>query len=325
MMVSMGRCIDLARLDVGSLTWLSPREARFHLTCPSKTYNYRTRKEHAEVLQFFTVAALPIEKEVDKKLCPVRCLRHYLKRTKELRQGHSALFITSTSPFQPAAKPTIATWVKSTLGKAGIDISIYAPHSIRSASSSKAYHIGISIHTIMRRAGWSRQHTFIDHYLKDVMPQAPLVSKDPPADGPVPELSRILDNHHPEHAAQVELELDRVRKLKSFAKLWESNPLGEGASNVTKMVSEYTQQPLVEVTRGSRVRSSHSDRQTDHQGSPADHPPMGQECGGWHLLTCPPYPPLLQTICQIHPRLHLQAGGMKLIVLLKLIVPLRAL
>ena len=84
MMVSMRRCIDLTRLDVGSLTWLSPREARFQLTCPSKTYNHRTKKCHAEVLQFFTVAALPITNEIDKKVCPVRCLRSYLKRTKEL-------------------------------------------------------------------------------------------------------------------------------------------------------------------------------------------------------------------------------------------------
>ena len=84
MMVSMRWCIDLTRLDVGSLTWLSPREARFHLTCPSKTYNHRTKKRHAEVLQYFTVAALPITNEIDKKLCPVRCLCSYLKRTKEL-------------------------------------------------------------------------------------------------------------------------------------------------------------------------------------------------------------------------------------------------
>ena len=84
MMVSMRRCIDLTRLDVDSLTWLSPREARFQLTCPSKTYNHRTKKRHAEVLQFFTVAALPITNGSDKEVCPVRCLRSYLKRTKEL-------------------------------------------------------------------------------------------------------------------------------------------------------------------------------------------------------------------------------------------------
>ena len=69
MIVFMRQCIDLTRLDVGSLTWLSPREARFHLTCPSKTYNYRTRKEHAELLQFFTVAVLAITKEVHYVAC----------------------------------------------------------------------------------------------------------------------------------------------------------------------------------------------------------------------------------------------------------------
>ena len=268
----MRQCIDLTRLDVGSLTWLSPREARFHLTCLSKTYNYRTRKEHAELLQFFTVAVLAITKEVDKKICPVCCLCNYLKRTKELRQGHSALFITTSSLFQPAAKPTIANWVKNVLGKAGVDISIYAPHSIWSASSSKAYHIGISIHTIMRRAGWSRCHTFIDHYLKDVMPLAPNKNIESLVDGPVPDLPRISDNHHPEHAVQVEAELDRVRKMKTFAQLWESDPLGEGGSTVARMVSDFTQLPLVEVTRGSAVRSHSPDREEFIQKAPPQSP-----------------------------------------------------
>ena len=66
MIVSMRRCIDLTRLDVGSLTWLSPREARFHLTCPSKTYNYRTRKEHAELLQFLQLQPYPLRKKLIK-------------------------------------------------------------------------------------------------------------------------------------------------------------------------------------------------------------------------------------------------------------------
>ena len=60
--------------------------------------------------------------------------------------------------------------------------------------------------------------------------------------------TRISENYLPQDAAKVEMELDRVRRMKSFAKLWESDPLGEGASNVAQMVSEYTERPLVEVT-----------------------------------------------------------------------------
>ena len=156
----------------------------------------------------------------------------------------------------------MANWVKTVLGKAGIDISTYAPHCIRSASSSKAYQIGVSIHTIMKRAGWTRRNTFIDHYLKDVMPLQPDKNIESLVDGPVPDLPCISDNHHPEHAVHVEAELDRARRMKTFAQLWESDPLGEGgSSNVAEIVSAFTQCPLVEVTRGSAVRNHSPDRE----------------------------------------------------------------
>lgn len=123
----------------------------------------------------------------------------------------------------------------------------------------------------MRRAGWSRQNTFVDHYLKDVTPHRPLKLKESVEDGPVPELTRISENYLPQDAAKVEMELDRVRKMKSFAKLWESDPLGEGASNVAQMVSEYTKRPLVEVTGASRVKSA-------CLGAPAVSQDSGEDC-----------------------------------------------
>ena len=156
----------------------------------------------------------------------------------------------------------MANRVKTVLGKAGIDISTYAPHSIRSASSSKAYQIGVSIHTIMKRAGWTRRNMFIDHYLKDVMPLQPDKTIESPVDGPVPDLPHISDNHHPEHAVHVEAELDRARRMKTFTQLWESDCLGEGASsNVAEIVTAFTQHPLVEVTRHSAVRNRSPDRE----------------------------------------------------------------
>ena len=166
----------------------------------------------------------------------------------------------------------MAKWVKIVLGKAGVDLSIYAPHSIWSACSSKAYQVGVSIPTIMNRAGRTRRNTFIDHYLKDVIPLQPDKNIESLVDGPVPDLPRISDNHHPKHAVHIEAELDRVRRMKTFAQLWESDPLVEGgSSNVAEIVSAFTKRPLVEVTRGSAVRNRSLDRE---EFGPRASPPL---------------------------------------------------
>ena len=301
MLVSMRRCIDLTRLDIGHLQWTSPREARFLLTSPSKTYNYRTRKHIAENLQFFIVTALLIEKDIDKKLCPIRCLRHYLRRTKGLRGKDTALFVISQSPFNPAARPTVAQWVKTIMAKAGIDISIYAPHSVRSASSSKAFNMGISVSHIMRKAGWTKENTFIKHYLKELLPckpMQPVFSKD---DAPVPLLDRISDNHRPEHAKVVEGELDRVRNMRALAETWNKDPHfaklatidqdralppvnlplndheeapEDQLGNLAELVAEHTSKPvseIIETSTGGRQVSHTQSRPIDHDEHDDDH------------------------------------------------------
>ena len=54
------------------------------------------------------------------------------------------------------------------MSMAGIDINLYSPHSFRSASSSKAFESGIALSSIMQRASWSCESTFVDHYLRHV-------------------------------------------------------------------------------------------------------------------------------------------------------------
>ena len=47
---------------------------------------------------------------------------------------------------------------------AGIDITVFATHSVRSASTSKANNIGLSIKDIQKAAGWKGSSTFRQHY-----------------------------------------------------------------------------------------------------------------------------------------------------------------
>ena len=52
----------------------------------------------------------------DKSLCPVRALRYYLDRTKDLRKGKELVFVSFRKGFQKDIVPaTISSWIKQTV------------------------------------------------------------------------------------------------------------------------------------------------------------------------------------------------------------------
>ena len=73
----------------------------------------------------------------DVTKCPVYCINQYLNKTEGFRGSVTSLFIRLNRPFKTAFKDTLARWVKKTLIEAGINMSIFSPHSTRSASTSK--------------------------------------------------------------------------------------------------------------------------------------------------------------------------------------------
>ena len=107
LLVSMRRKVDLAQLDTASLKWSADKATcRFLLKKPTKTYSIYTSERHACNLQVLTLTSLPVDDENprDKRLCPVRCLKFYLKCTNALRLRclNTKLFICTCEPFGPA-------------------------------------------------------------------------------------------------------------------------------------------------------------------------------------------------------------------------------
>ena len=54
------------------------------------------------------------------------------------------------------------------MAEAGIDVNDFKPHSVRSASTSKAGRFGVPLQSIMRAAVWSNSCTFRTFYNKPV-------------------------------------------------------------------------------------------------------------------------------------------------------------
>ena len=104
----------------------------------------------------------------DKSLCVVRYLTQYKKRTRDLRGSETRLFVSWKTPHKAVSRDTIRRWTKLVLQKAGIDMTIFTPHSTRAASSSKAAQ-HVPLKTILKTVGWRRQSTFATFYQKSVM------------------------------------------------------------------------------------------------------------------------------------------------------------
>ena len=64
------------------------------------------------------------------------------------------------------SKDTIAGWIRETLSKAGIDVSIFSPHSTTSAASSTAKKGLVPIVTILKIGSWRSMKTFERFYDK---------------------------------------------------------------------------------------------------------------------------------------------------------------
>ena len=105
----------------------------------------------------------------DKRLCLVFLLHEYLSRIKPLRGECTGLFMTTQPPFKEASQQTIVRWIKKSLVTAGLDMSIFTPHSTRSAAANKARVSHIPLMTILKTAGRSQTSTFAKYYKKTVM------------------------------------------------------------------------------------------------------------------------------------------------------------
>ena len=102
----------------------------------------------------------------DRRICVVHYLHAYIKRTELIRDNERRLFISHTKPHCKVSSQTISRWIKTLLTAAGIDTSIYKPHSTRSAVTSAASRANVPVNHILSQAGWSNERTFQQFYHK---------------------------------------------------------------------------------------------------------------------------------------------------------------
>ena len=151
------RSSDLCSLDLNYRRYI-PEEVTFQAS--SLVKQSRNTKPRSE----FFFPAFP----GSPHLCPVTTLKAYEDRTKSLRvtEAQSKLFLGVIKPHNPVAPSTVARWLRTVMGKAGIDTNIFKAHSTRGAATTAAANAGITMEDILKAANWSSDTVFKKFYYK---------------------------------------------------------------------------------------------------------------------------------------------------------------
>ncbi len=123
---------------------------------------YPKTQVHYQVPEPIVIPALPVppsDSVVNRSLCPVRAVRHYVSMTKELRNNRARFFIP-VKGSQDVARATVARWIaiavaRAYAGMSSIDLRNYGikAHEVRALSTSWAFIIGRPC-----RVSWMRLH-----------------------------------------------------------------------------------------------------------------------------------------------------------------------
>ena len=112
----------------------------------------------------------------DRTLCPVRFLRYYLDKTKDLRSDKELVFVSFRKSFKKDIVPaTVSSWIKQTIGlcyqlsdEQSQNLHQVRAHDVRAFAASKAFQGGVPLDQILSACHWKSHNTFTQFYLKDV-------------------------------------------------------------------------------------------------------------------------------------------------------------
>ena len=103
----------------------------------------------------------------DKKLCPVSCIDKYISETAAWRpNGLPSKFFLSFKTHKPVTKSSLARWIKQALHWADVDTEVFQAHSLRGASTSKAFLKGLAVKDVVNHGKWSLESTWQKYYHK---------------------------------------------------------------------------------------------------------------------------------------------------------------
>ena len=110
--------------------------------------------------------------EEGSRLCPVRALNIYLRRTSSVVVRASSLFVSPRSPSCPISKNAVLYFLREVISDAGaVRQDVAAPlcaHSVRGVATSVSFLRNWSISKVLEAATWRSNSVFASFYFRDI-------------------------------------------------------------------------------------------------------------------------------------------------------------
>jgi len=106
---------------------------------------------------------------------------HYLNLAASFVPDPVQCFLLKLDGSGSLSTERIASIARDAMSEAGIDTSVFKPHSLRTAAATKAYYLGTPIRVICTRGNWASEEVFVKWYIKEMggvepLPSNPLLS-----------------------------------------------------------------------------------------------------------------------------------------------------
>ena len=146
-------------------------------TFVSKT---QVRTRGASAFKGITIKALSTilcpDMKQDRALCPVRALKAYLYKTKELRKNKLLLLVSfQEGRDKDIHKNTISSWMRDLIrfcyanpSNTAAELTGTNTHTIRAMAATLAFRGNVELDDILDACTWKSHNTFTNFYLKDI-------------------------------------------------------------------------------------------------------------------------------------------------------------
>lgn len=98
------------------------------------------------------------------KLCPVKCLLHYMERTAHLTVEDGPVFLTLAPPISAVNSSTVASILRTSIKDAGLPPT-FTPKCFRASAATAAVASGTQLLTVQQIGRWRSDEVIKSHYL----------------------------------------------------------------------------------------------------------------------------------------------------------------
>ena len=174
------RCSEVSNLSglPADILWEKDGSVSLHFL-PEFLAKNQSAGSPSPVVSIKPLSAILCPDDEDRRLCPVRSLKRYLRFTRSIRSPNQRKLFISHNPAysKDLSKASVGRWLKLAITQAYASSnhdSLLTPraHEIRAWASTLAFKFSLKLEDVLKAAYWKSKNAFISHYLRDVTAKA---------------------------------------------------------------------------------------------------------------------------------------------------------